>query len=104
MALNEELFVEIKGAGVIDVTVWQQKDSLTVHLVNLTNPMMMKGPFRELFPVSLSATINIPDSIKIAGVQLLVSGQKVPVKIEGNKLNVTINQIMDHEIIGIDLL
>ena len=103
-ALNEELFVEIKGAGVIDVTVWQQKDSLTVHLVNLTNPMMMKGPFRELFPVSLSATINIPDSIKIAGVQLLVSGQKVPVKIEGNKLNVTINQIMDHEIIGIDLL
>ena len=24
---------------------------MTVHLVNLTNPMMMKGPFRELIPV-----------------------------------------------------
>ena len=39
------------GPGVLDVTVWRQKDSMTVHLVNLTNPMMMKGPFRELIPV-----------------------------------------------------
>ena len=32
-------------------TVWRQRDSMTVHLVNLTNPMMMKGPLREVFPV-----------------------------------------------------
>ena len=30
--------------------LWRQQDSMTVHLVNLTNPMMMKGPFRELIP------------------------------------------------------
>ena len=24
---------------------------MTVHLVNLTNPMMMKGPLREIIPV-----------------------------------------------------
>jgi len=33
------------GPGVIDVDRWRQKNSLTVHLVNLTNPMMMKGRF-----------------------------------------------------------
>jgi len=27
---------------VLDVTVWRQEHSMTVHLVNLTNPMMMK--------------------------------------------------------------
>ena len=40
-----------QGPGVLDVTAWRQEASLTVHLVNLTNPMMMKGPFRELIPV-----------------------------------------------------
>ncbi len=35
----------------LDVTVWRQRDSMTVHLVNLTNPMMMKGPLREIIPV-----------------------------------------------------
>ena len=42
---------EVTGPGVLDVTAWRQAGSMTVHLVNLTNPMMMKGPFRELIPV-----------------------------------------------------
>ena len=50
-ATNEEPPVQVTGPGVLDVTVWRQKASMTVHLVNLTNPMMMKGPFRELLPV-----------------------------------------------------
>src|SRR6185436_14783351 len=33
--LNEPLPVIVKGPGLIDVTVWRQLDSLTVHLVNL---------------------------------------------------------------------
>ena len=42
---------EVAGPGVLDVTVWRQRESMTVHLVNLTNPMMMKGPVREFVPV-----------------------------------------------------
>ena len=47
---NEARPVTVTGQGVLDVTVWQQAHSMTVHLVNLTNPMMMKGPVRELIP------------------------------------------------------
>jgi type 1 glutamine amidotransferase len=43
--------VEVSGPGVVDLAVWEQQGSMTVHLVNLTNPMMMKGPFREILPV-----------------------------------------------------
>ena len=50
-ATNEDPPAEVKGPGVLDVSVWRQQRSITVHLVNLTNPMMMKGPFRELIPV-----------------------------------------------------
>ncbi len=35
----------------MDVTPWRQRNSMTVHLVNLTNPMFMKGPFREIYRV-----------------------------------------------------
>jgi hypothetical protein len=42
-ATNEDAPVTVIGPGVLDVTVWRQQRSLTVHLVNLTNPMMMNG-------------------------------------------------------------
>ncbi|MGI8602063.1 MAG: beta-galactosidase trimerization domain-containing protein [Verrucomicrobiales bacterium] len=50
-ATNEPPVLEVSGPGVLDVTLWQQKNSMTVHLVNLTNPMMMKGPVREFVPI-----------------------------------------------------
>ena len=33
----------------LDVTVWRQENSATLHLVNLTNPMAMRGFVREPF-------------------------------------------------------
>lgn len=46
-ALNEEPLLEVEGPGLVDVAVWRQASSTTVHLVNLTNPYAMKGPIRE---------------------------------------------------------
>ena len=46
-ALNEPDVVSVRGQGVLDVSAWEGEDYLAVHLVNLTNPMMMKGPLRE---------------------------------------------------------
>jgi hypothetical protein len=65
--------------------------------------MMMKGPFRELLPVSVEATVKIPDNLKVYGVHLLVSGQEAQFKTEDNKISLSIPRILDHEIIGIDL-
>lgn len=103
-ALGEEPIAEVTGPGVIDVTVWQQAYSMTVHLVNLTNPMMMKGPFREFIPVNEQVSIIIPQGTKIKDVKLLVSEQKIDFKINDGKLTLNVPQIQDHEIIGIDLM
>ena len=102
-ALKEEPIVDVIGPGVIDVTVWRQKDSMTVHLVNLTNPMMMKGPFREFIPVAVRVGIKIPRDTKISGVHLLVSGQNLPYETKEDKITLTIPNIYDYEIVGIDL-
>jgi hypothetical protein len=103
-ATAEEPPVEVKGPGVLDVTAWRQEGSMTVHLVNLTNPMMMKGPFRELFPVGEQrVTLRLPSGAKARRVQLLVAGREVPVAQEGPRLSVTVPTIRDLEVVAIDL-
>jgi hypothetical protein len=103
-ALKEEPLVEVKSPGsVIDAALWKQDKSMTAHLVNLTNPMMMKGPFRELIPVSAEVTIRPPKDKKVAGVNLLISGQKPDYKLEGGNVKVSIPKIEDYEIVAIDL-
>ncbi|MBK9389616.1 MAG: beta-galactosidase trimerization domain-containing protein [Bacteroidetes bacterium] len=102
-ALNEEPLAEVKGPGVIDVTMWKQENSITLHLVNLTNPMLMKGPFRELIPVKEKVIINLPEGIKTKGIYLLVSGLKPDYELKGSRLIISTPDIYDHEIIGIDL-
>lgn len=103
-ALNEEPIVEVNGPGVIDVTVWRQQKSMTVHLVNLTNPMMMKGPFRELIPIDEKVSIKVPSGKRIKGVSLLVSGKRPTFEIKEDAIVLSVPQIYDHEIVGIDFV
>lgn len=103
-ATNEERPVTVTGPGVLDVTVWRQKDSLTVHLVNLTNPMMMKGPFRELIPVGeQKVRVRLPAGRKAGKVQLLVSGRAPRVEESAGYLSLTVPSILAHEVVAIDL-
>ncbi|MDB5002675.1 MAG: hypothetical protein JWQ34_900 [Mucilaginibacter sp.] len=102
-ALNEEPVVAVTAPGLIETTVWRQEQSMAVHLVNLTNPMMMKGPMRELIPVNADVSIKIPANAKVTGVNLPVSERKPAYTIKDGRIMLTVTQIMDHEIVGIDL-
>jgi hypothetical protein len=88
---------------VVDVTVWRQKNSMTVHLVNLTNPMMMKGSFRELLPIQAEVTINIPENKKVNEVRLLMADSKPIFESKGGRIRLKVPQILDHEIVALDL-
>ncbi len=103
-ALNEEPVADVKGPGIVDVAVWQQKNSMTVHLVNLTNPMMMKGSFRELIPVAADVSITIPQNKKVSAVHLLMSEKKPPFENENGKIKLHVPEILDHEIVAVDLI
>lgn len=102
-ALNEEPIVKVQTKGVIDVAVWAQEKSMTVHLVNLTNPMLMKGPFRDILPVKASIRISVPKDKKITAVRLLMSDTIPAVKQDTGILTLDIPEIADHEIIALDL-
>lgn len=103
-AASEEAPVVVTGQGVLDVTAWQQKGSLTVHLVNLSNPMLMKGYFREFFPVGeQQVRVQLPPSARVKKVQLLAAGQTPNYYEADGFLHVTVPTVVDHEVVAVDL-
>ena len=103
-ANNEAPVVEVEGPGLLDVTVWRNSRSMTIHLVNLTNPMAMKGPYRDFFPVGpLKVRINLPGEIREGLAGLLVAGKGVEASRSGSGLTITVPSILDHEVVAIDL-
>ena len=103
-ATNEEPPVTVSGPGVLDVTIWLQRSSLTVHLVNLTNPMMLKGPIRELIPVGeQKVRVRMPAGLTARGLRLLVSGSTPEFRQAGEWLDLTVPPFAAHEVVAIDV-
>jgi hypothetical protein len=103
-ATNEPRPVEVTGPGLVDVGLWRQKESMTVHVVNLTNPMMMKGPYRELIPLrGQKVRLPLPAGTTVKKVHLLVSKQSPRTSNAGGVLTVELPEIGLHEVVAVDL-
>jgi hypothetical protein len=102
-ATNEPRPVTVVGPGVLDVTVWMQQQSMTVHLVNLTNPMMMKGPVRELIPVGEQVvTLQVPADRPVRRVHLLRAGIEPEVQHARGAITVRVPSVLEHEVVAVD--
>ena len=103
-ATNEPRPVEVEGPGLLDVTGWRQRASMTVHLVNLTNPMMMKGPLREIIPIGpLRVRVRLPAGTRARQVRLLTAGTAPRVEDDRGVLTVSVPAVDVHEVVAIDL-
>ena len=95
--------VRVKGAAVLDIACWRQKDSLSVHLVNLTNPRMMKGPIREIYPVGpLEVTVEVPSGFVLKRVKLLTAGVEAVWRQSGSGVVVEVPRVAMHEVIVLE--
>jgi hypothetical protein len=102
-AAKEQQPLTVKGKGVLDVSIWRQEKSMTVHLVNLTNPMMMKGPVREIIPIGRQEVkIQMAAGKRIARSHLLVAKQDVPYRQQGAFIEMAVPSIELHEVIALD--
>jgi hypothetical protein len=87
-----------------DVTVWRQKDSMTVHLVNLTNPMAMRPNYHELIPSPPQAVrVQLSKGAKASRAHLLVAGTSPKFEQANGYVSLTVPSVLDHEVIAIDL-
>jgi hypothetical protein len=71
---------------------------------NLTNPMMMKGPIRDIFPVGpQKVRVKLPGGAKPRGVRFLVSDAKAQWRQNAGWIETTTPAISLHEVVAIDL-
>lgn len=102
-ATGEPQPVDVEGPGVLDVTIWRLPQALTVHLVNLTNPMLMRGPIREHLPVGPQIVrMRLSDDAVPVRVRFLRSGAEADFEVTDRILTVVVPQIVDHEVIAMD--
>jgi hypothetical protein len=102
-ASNEPALLTVEGKGIIDVAVWEQQSSMTIHLVNLTNPMMMKGPVREILPISRQKiALRIPAGRRISRAQLLVAARDIPFRVESGTIFLEVPSVELHEVVALD--
>jgi hypothetical protein len=103
-ALDEEQAVSVTGAGVMDVSVWRQEDAIVVHLVNLTNPMMMKGPCRDLLPSGpQEVRVRLPAGTDARVVRLLVAERQRPAQAVDGVVAIRVPSVRDHEVVVVEL-
>ncbi len=101
---REKPMLEVDGPGLLDVTMWRNQDSITIHLVNLTNPMAMKGPYRDFFPIGAQTLkLRLSPEIHPLRAHLLVANEEVKIERVGDQLTLTVPSILDHEVVAIDI-
>jgi hypothetical protein len=99
-ALGKRSDVEVTGRSVLDIAVRENRDGMAVVLNNLSNPMMMKGPIREVFPVGPQVvSVTLPEGRKFGRAELLVSGGELEASVADGRVRVTVPGIEALEVV-----
>lgn len=95
--------LEVAGKGVIDLAARQTENGVIGLMTNLTNPMMMKGPIREVFPVeNITLRARLPEGVTRASAHLAVAQQEAKVTITDGIAHVMVPNIALAEVVSIN--
>lgn len=92
----------IDGDGVVEAFAWETDPGIALHLVNYTNPNMMRGWFRRFYPVGpLQIDFAAPAGRTIHHARALRAGHDLALRVEGSRLRFEVPQIADYEVIAL---
>lgn len=93
-ALGKRPDVELEGKGVVDLSVREGEGTTLVLVNNLTNPMMMKGPIREVFPIGpLTLSVAVPPGRKLLRAYRAGNGEELEFTLAEGRVRVSIGQL-----------
>lgn len=104
-AHDESHPLQIDGPGLLDIACWRQEKSVTAHLVNLNNPMAMRGSYREAIRTGpYRVRLQIPQGQRAARARLLTAGMTAPMQSGDGWVEVEVPHVDFHEVVAIDLI
>lgn len=102
-ALGKRPDVEVEVRGVVDLAVRRGEGTTVVLVNNLTNPMMMKGPIREAYPIGpLTLSLAVPTGRTVDQVRLGSTGEVLRHRGGDGRVRVTLPELATLEAIQVD--
>jgi hypothetical protein len=99
-ALGKTPRVTVKGPGVIDLALRENDEGISLSLFNLTNPMMMKGPIRENYPLAAqTVSVEIPEGKSVAKAWLTVTDRAANFSVRDGRAQVEVPGIERLEVV-----
>ncbi|SDL50111.1 alpha-amylase family protein [Nonomuraea jiangxiensis] len=93
-ALGGEPEVTVRGPGLADLAVRRDADAVAVALVNLTNPMAMRGAIRETIPLpAQTVTVALPPGVRGAKARLLVAEADAATEVRDGRVEVELTGV-----------
>lgn len=99
-AARESIPLHVQGPGLIDCHLYQQRDRLILHLVNLTNSGAWRAPIDELIPIGpLQVGIRLSQGVSGGNAKFLVSAGAPAVTVNQGWAEFQVGSILDHEVV-----
>ena len=97
---RDKIPLRVDGVGLVDCHVYQQRDRLILHIVNLTSAGTWRAPIDEFIPIgSLRVRVQVPAGGRPKGAQLLVADEPVRINVRDGWATLTVKSIIDHEVV-----
>jgi hypothetical protein len=101
-ALNGSSPVTVEGDGIAELFAWKTEAGHALHLLNYTNPNMLRGWMTHNYPIGAQKVrFTVPAGTRVTQVQLLRAGKAAPFVRKGNAVEFTIPQVVDYEVAAI---
>ncbi len=96
---NETAPVSITGDGMAEIFAWRTQPGYAIHVLNYSNPELMRGWFTYAYPLGpQKVRVTLPSGAGISRIKLLRAGRDVPFSKDGQTIEFVIPSITDYEV------
>ncbi|PYT17678.1 MAG: hypothetical protein DMG59_06665 [Acidobacteria bacterium] len=94
--------VTVSGGGIAELFGWRTEAGFALHMLNYTNPNMLRGWFRETFPIGEQhVRMELRDGTRVAKVQTLRAGATLRHTETRGSIEFVVPRVEDYEIAAV---
>jgi Hypothetical glycosyl hydrolase 6/Beta-galactosidase trimerisation domain len=101
---HDERFVQVEGAGLIEMFCWETSPGYAIHLLNYSNSNAHHGWLRSVNRLGpQKVTLKLPSGVEVKSVELLKAGQRPSFAFHKQVLQFTIASLEDYEVAAVTI-